>query len=351
MSTVTTFATIHNAWLSAVVREEIPPEIYTTCDACPMCDGANPRPANRVRPFNKETKCCTYWPVLPNYLVGSALSDTSVQAQEGTRRLLRFMTTDVAVPRGLGVPPEYKALYSALTPDSFGDAKELVCPYYQSESGVCTVWRHRNGVCATWHCKPRRGAVGQTFWEAAKALLTHVENSVSLWCALELGIRLQAARRLPRYAEPWHEPEETVEASVWYWGRWDHRRDEYYRRCFERASALSWDDVRKLGGIELEARSAALEHAFHKMIEPAPVTRAIPGPLRVVGRTDTDVFVQSYSERDTQRIDARVFHALRLGHGQTIDELRATARDQDGVELDDQAIRRLADLRILLDIA
>jgi hypothetical protein len=114
---------------------------------------------------------------------------------------------------------------------------------------------------------------------------------------------------------------------------------------------LSWEDLRAIGGVELDAHAAGMRAAYASMMDPAPVRRAIPAPVTIIGRTDAEVFVQSYNESDPQRVEARVFHALRHCHGQTIEELRATALEEDGVELTDACVRRLADVRILLEIA
>src|SRR4051812_31514765 len=61
-------------------------ESRATCSDCAMCSkGGSPAPG--VLSFRPDTKCCTYEPTLPNFLVGAILADTSPEMAEGRRRI------------------------------------------------------------------------------------------------------------------------------------------------------------------------------------------------------------------------------------------------------------------------
>lgn len=347
------FSEVHNGWLADALSGEIPDETYTTCDSCPLCRAS----AAAVR-FSDATKCCTYWPVLPNYLVGSALADTSAEGDPGRTRMSCLVETSSAVPRGIGVSVGYQAAYGALKRHAFGREESLVCPFFEKDGGRCSIWRHRNGVCSTYHCKPVRASVGEEFWSVTKTLLASIERAVSLWCALELGMPSAAARMLPRRADGPRSMEgrdvdatPTVADVNGLWASWRGSRADFYMQCFRKARTLAWGDVLRIGGTDLESQLVDVNTALQRVRSPRNVNRLLPAPVNVVSRTRDAVFIQSYKETDPQRLDASVFHSLRLCHGQPVAELQRQALREDGVVLDQSLLRRLTDLRIVIDLS
>src|SRR5262245_12128098 len=81
----------YQRFLPDLFQQQVTHEAKATCDTCAMCESSCNTP---VRPvdgtnhfFRPDTKCCTYHPRLPNYLVGAILSDDSADLAEGRRRL------------------------------------------------------------------------------------------------------------------------------------------------------------------------------------------------------------------------------------------------------------------------
>ncbi|MBY0493274.1 MAG: hypothetical protein K2Y23_03570 [Cyanobacteria bacterium] len=346
---ITAFAGIHNDWLNELFDSEIPKETSATCHSCAMCT-SNPM---AEKAFSPVTKCCTYWPVLPNYLVGSALSDMSDGAREGRERLTAMLSEVMAVPNGLGVSQSHQALYTSLRATGFGVEEKMLCPYFdKATGGQCSIWRHRNAVCATYHCKYRRGATGMEFWQAMKRLLKSVEGAVALWSAVEMGIPVSVARIKPRSSiERGRDASNgwavIAKAPAHMWGKWNHRRADFYVGCFAKARSLSWQDVLRLGGVELEILVSTAQKAFQANLKTRVVDRVIPAPVMVLRRSSSEVFLQTYSPYDHQRLDARVFHGLRHCSGQPVADLRETMKQVDGVEVDDALLERLIDNRIV----
>src|SRR5262245_2472370 len=101
MSSSTTIATLARAMVDSL-RSKLPPiygpllsgffdrpevvETRATCDACAMCDHGQGAPV-AMEFFNPDTKCCTFHPVLANYLVGAILADRGDELAEGRRRI------------------------------------------------------------------------------------------------------------------------------------------------------------------------------------------------------------------------------------------------------------------------
>ena len=206
--------------------EEIPPESKATCASCAMleggCGGAAVPPVDgRSRFFRPDTKCCTFHPRLPNYLLGSILSSSDPALAEGRRRIESRIATRVGVsPEWLHPPRLFSLLYDSAR-GAFGRARGLRCPFYEADAGGCTIWAHRDAVCSTYFCKYAAGADGRRLWTAVKELLSLVEIQLARAALLELAPRCSTgspgcgrpsphrsarrtstARRLPRRSTP-----------------------------------------------------------------------------------------------------------------------------------------------------
>lgn len=103
-------------FLPDLFQRDITDEAKATCDSCAMCE-ANCQNAvssidGKQRLFRPDTKCCTYHPRLPNYLVGAILSDQSPEMAEGRRRLEERIRSRIGItPHWLRPPAKYNLLY------------------------------------------------------------------------------------------------------------------------------------------------------------------------------------------------------------------------------------------------
>ena len=159
---------LYAAWIDQLLAGPLPQESDATCDDCAMCVEDDAKRARTDISFNPQTKCCTYIPELPNYLVGRILADQDPTSASGRATVEARLRAGIAVtPLGLGQPPSFKVLYKHSRESLFGRSKTLRCPHYLAdEGGRCGVWKHRASICATWYCKYVRGEVGLNFWAA-----------------------------------------------------------------------------------------------------------------------------------------------------------------------------------------
>jgi hypothetical protein len=214
---------LYARWASEFLGGAIPAESAATCNDCAMLSGERGTARPAAAPFfNPDTKCCTYLPGLPNFLVGRMLADDSPEFARGRATLEARLTAGTAVsPRGIGRDAAYDLLYVTRGKSLFGRARSMLCPHYFDEGGgPCGIWRHRAAVCATWFCKYVRGAVGQRFWQALHRRLSAVEGELSVWCARQLGEL----------------------------GEWSGREREFFQECARLVEALHWRDVERICG-------------------------------------------------------------------------------------------------------
>src|SRR5688572_25688607 len=131
---------LYSKWIADVVPGPLPDETRATCSDCAMCS------ENEAIPFDARTKCCTYVPSIPNFLVGKIL-ENKIAVFESNLNLAQVC------PQGVWPNEEFTKEYHPASP-LFGRNLDWRCPYYLHEQdGLCGIWQHRNARCATWFCK------------------------------------------------------------------------------------------------------------------------------------------------------------------------------------------------------
>lgn len=345
---------LYAEWLTELGMTAIPSEELATCDRCAMSssDGA---PSSDVT-FSPKVKCCTYLPLLPNFLVGLILGDDSSAGLRArgaiTARLGRKAD---ASPLGLGVPADHRVVYEA--GNAFGRSEALRCPHYVDEAGgLCGIWAYRNSVCATWFCRHVRGSVGYRFWGTLRNFLGSIEADLSLHCALELDATERIGLDLQELNTP--PSREAVTASMVpadaegifgeRWRGWHDRPEEFYRRCAEIAGSMSWSEVQRACGVRVRARLRELRSAYAELTDPALPPRLVPGRFTVSAASFEELRITTYSPFNPFNASKELLALLRYFDGvtSTADALRSIA-ERENVEIDEATLRRLVDYALL----
>ncbi len=328
------FPPLLERWLRSFLGGPIPREPRTTCGDCAML---RPEPFHDERRFERATKCCTFFPQLPSFLVGGLLLDEDPAIARGRERVRQRVVDGLhATPLGLGRPPIFLDLY---TPDSsFGHAQALRCPYYIDEDGgLCGIWRHREATCATWFCKHERGRVGHHFWARLNELLKNAEHRLAWVLALELGIDRDALLALE--PAPFDlRKDEDGDHYRGIWGPWAGRELEFYTETARRAAPLAWTDVRARCGAVLDPYVARAEEAQRGLLDDTP----LPEHARVavyerLGSTGTRVRLRTYSEYNPLEVPVAVADALP----------QLASRPVAAVGIDEATLRQLLDYGVL----
>ncbi len=349
---------LHARWVEALLGGSIPAERAATCDHCAMCDGSGEMAPDRAAFFNPATKCCTYLPVLPNFLVGRILADQDPAAADGRATVEARMLAMVSVtPLGLGLPLTYGLFYDHGT-RAFGRSQSMRCPHYLPDGGRCGVWRHRNGICATWFCKHDRGALGYRFWQSLQRLFTTVERALAWWCVLEAGIPAAALQRLlpPQPAPTERELltasdlDGTADPDAYRdaWAGWAGREPAFFQECGHRVGSLDWPDVLNIAGPEVAAHSRIVIDAYRQLISDHVPDRLEVGPLHVLRVAPQSTRVWTYSSHDPLDLPSELVNVLPAFDGRpTADAVRSIAAEH-GLRVGADLVRKLADFDILV---
>jgi Fe-S-cluster containining protein len=308
--------------------------------------------------FRPDTKCCTYHPRLPNYLVGAILSDEDAAMAEGRRRIQEKIARGVAVnPQWIKAPTRYNILYSN-SKQVFGRAQALRCPYYEANGGLCTIWRYREAVCSTYFCKYVAGADGRKFWMTLKTWLTLAEIQLSRYALLQLlpdyvllgkdkadnqsgplTVEDLDDQRLPEkdYSELWHP--------------WVGREEEFYRRSYELVRALSVDEFENLLGLDGIVEQSILQRLYSNAVSPKLPARLKLNPSATTQwLPDGSIALASYSEFDAVALPGAAYALLVEFTGkEPVEVVRQRLRDEKQSDLHDDILVELYRHRILID--
>lgn len=336
---------------------EVPTESKATCASCAMtkegCSGAVESIDGRSRLFRDDTKCCTYHPRLPNYLVGALLAYRSLALSEGRRRMRDKIAHRAGVtPQWVRAPAKYTLLYDHAR-GAFGRAKELVCPYF--DGGGCSIWPYREAVCSTYFCKHVEGADGRAMWMSLKSALSLVEHTLSRHALFQLfPEHVLEEHDRPREGAPLgpHEIDDAppdARGFATLWGEWAGREAELYQRCFELVSALSADDLARLVGADLTIALAVLEKKRRSVVDPRlPDKLGFNAEATIKWLPDGTVGLGAYSELEGLALPAEAYPLLVMFTGdETNAAVRARMRREKGADLDDDVLLALYRHRVL----
>jgi hypothetical protein len=325
-----------------------------------MCPPAEAPPGRSEFFFDPRSKCCTYNPELPNYLVGRLLQDSDTVAAPGRATLEARLDTGVGVtPLGLARSSAAGLLYAHVTRlGTVGRAPSLRCPHFLEDGGRCGIWSGRNAVCATWFCKHVRGAVGRRFWLSLLGLLIEVEKELAAWCVEQLDPGVEALERIfpppgmPSTPERLRRDgldrpvdEETRRAL---WGRWAGRERAFYGECAGRVSSLSWADLTAICGPRVRVLAAPVRAAYSSLwADDLPGALRV-GALQIVGEGRRGPWIAGYSPLDPVELPRDLVGALHLFEGRSTSEALATIASRAGLRLSRGLVRSLVDHAILV---
>jgi hypothetical protein len=338
----------------------IPHETEATCDDCAMRPPRGATSYDSDWYFNPETKCCTYVPVLPNFLVGRILDDADPAFADGRASVEARLRSGVAVtPLGIAQPPAFLLIYQQAGTSLFGMSRSHRCPHYLEEGGRCGVWKHRSAVCSTWFCKHVRGAVGHGFWMALHRLLSAVEQTLTRWCVLQLDPGVTALQRLfpppTPPSERAHIDPQALDGQVdpvayrSLWGRWAGREEQFYRECTHHVEPLTWEQVTAIGGPELSVYVQLVQEAYRQLLARELPPAVQVGSFRVVKMGPESGCVSGYSVTDPLEVPRVLLDVLPCFDGRPTEEALGAIEAEKNIKVQAGLVRKLVDFRILVE--
>jgi hypothetical protein len=321
---------LYRAWIDKVLGMPIVSEPRATCEHCAMC-AYHERPAKADTYFNPNTKCCSYYPTLPNFLVGAVICDNDPNYAEAKEHFIRGAFTTEITPYGIEPPYWIRFFYKL---KAFGKFEQVLCPFYmQNRVHACSIYKYRNARCSTWFCKHERGSPGWKFWKKLDQLLTHAETELAKKCIAKLEVIIPA------------EPGDVREK---FWGNWMFREPEFFQECWKIVRPLTWEEVLQIVGDELKRVATELQESFTQLNSPS-----FPKSLRAGEYSEEDVgegFVRLWGYSKYNPIDVRkeVADSLFYFDGRPVDEVLNEIQKENSIHIDDELLLQLTDYEILV---
>lgn len=330
-------------------------ETRANCAQCSMCDWGQPSPVN-MEYFNKATKCCTFYPSIPNFLVGAILADNSPENAEGKKRIREVIANRMGtLPQQLTRPRKLSFLMTNYS-ESFGRANSLLCPYFNKDSPeyACTIWRHREAVCMTYYCKYDAGQRGYDFWNALKDYLFFMQRILSLAAMEQVDKKVKEPRWKGHHISPEDMddlPPKADEYASW-WGKWVGREEQFYIKTYEWVKNISRADFKKNAESTPEGKKvvARLHETYEKLEKKILPTSLVRNARMKEDHAGEKVVVTTYHRYDSFALDKDLYEVVGMFRAdQSLQENLDRLAKDEGIELAPELIEYLFAAGVLVE--
>ncbi|SLM29141.1 conserved hypothetical protein [Desulfamplus magnetovallimortis] len=260
---------IYNGILPDFFEKTIPRETAATCESCAMWQPATTsgKENKTLRSFSRESKCCTHYPNIPNYLLGGFLSH---KKSDDAKKILDIISNSPGhTPRGIVRPKKIQFLMENSQRSFFGRSKTLICPFFDKEKGYCTIRPFWDAVCNTWFCKYVKGYDGFQFWVAIRKYLSYVEQSLIQFAMYNLNCNPENIENLVSNEQPGPLSLGDLDdlpldrnRYLSQWGKWAGREIEFYKKCYELVLKMTRPQFEEITGITQKINLAVVKSKY-----------------------------------------------------------------------------------------
>lgn len=243
-------------------------ETKANCGDCSM-SRENRGPRAKVV-YDKELKCCTFDPFLPNYLVGALLSDERT-TKSGVQSLeKKMLLKEETLPIGLRPSTDFQRQFLRKKENDFGNREEWLCPYFDHQNQNCGIWRNRGNVCTSFYCFSNAGQTGIRFWTELGNYLHLVESTLMEEALVHLDFSPRQLSEMLIYISPSDHLKARKVPLIGDkdWVRiWNHYPDptEFYIKTYQFVKNLKAKDLREALGETGERAFESLQKQMQRM--------------------------------------------------------------------------------------
>ncbi|NVJ62397.1 MAG: hypothetical protein HWE27_18560 [Gammaproteobacteria bacterium] len=298
-----------------------PSEKVANCHDC-----IKTKPTEEVR-YSTKSKCCTYYPTTPNYLVGAILTD-SRQELDFARQVIRdSIKSRLGVsPVGLMPPRKYKFLYDH-TDSFFGRSESMICPYLNPETQECSRWRYNEATCISYFCVNEAGIDGSNFWKSFKEHLNTVETTLSQYALHQLNMNKSFINQQYKNDTQMkqltgldldNKPHPTdIYQSLW--GDFEGNEEAFYIKCYELVRQLTAEDFTRLRSDKLHEKFNTMLNNFTLLSMPKVPQVLQPNPdMQLIQLADNKC--KAYTQQGTYEFSNTLHDVIQFFDGKSSNE-------------------------------
>jgi len=347
---------VYRNFLPKFFENTIPEETAATCANCTMWRGSEADFPGRIH-FSTDSKCCTHYPNLPNYLVGGILSTTTPELEAGRYRIRKTIKSRIGVaPHGILRPKKYSLLLKNSEKEFFGRSKSLICPFYERQRGKCTIRPFWDATCNTWFCKYIAGEDGWLFWTTLKKYLNQMEKALVLYTLYKIGwdpqkIILPETSNSTLTIQEVDDQPPNQETYRDLWRDWVNREEDFYKETFRLVSALTLKTFEKIAGISQKVLLEEVKMKQKSLLKPnlPKILKRNPS-LRVEKKGDESYCLVGYSALDPLEVSKRIYDLLDFFDGKrTNQQVCRLIRKHIGAMPDQDLLISLYQFRVLVN--
>lgn len=347
---------VYRNFLPKFFQSNIPEEAAATCADCAMWGRSELGFPDRIH-FSTDSKCCTHYPNLPNYLVGDILSTTTPELEAGRYRIHKTIKSRIGVtPHGILRPKKYSLLLKNSEKEFFGRSKSLICPFYERQKGKCTIRPFWDATCNTWFCKYIAGEDGWLFWTTLKKYLNHMEKILVQYTLYKIGLDPQKTI-LPETSNSTltiqevddQPPDQNTYQDLW--RDWVNREEDFYKETYRLVAALTPRPFKKIAGISQKILLEEVKIKQKSLLKPnlPKILKRNPN-LHVEKRGDDSYHLVGYSPLDPLEVSKRIYDLLDFFDGKrTNKEACRFIQEHIGAMPDQDLLISLYQFRMLIN--
>ena len=203
------------------------------CSNCIMACGDKPS-------YSEKNKCCTYYPFIPNFMLGNILHNNKKVAPQ---ILSYIQAKQYVLPIGFCAPESYQFKSRDENNIGFGKDESLLCPFY--DRGACNIWDQRNSECISFQCYSSYGETGLKFWQVLGDLIYELELHISKAMMKEHGFPesdINGSIKYINYKQfsKMREDKSTLSTEEWAKHWVNHSEDvaQYFISCYKKSLQL-----------------------------------------------------------------------------------------------------------------
>ncbi|MBF0102925.1 MAG: hypothetical protein HQK77_18675, partial [Desulfobacterales bacterium] len=128
------------------------------------------------------------------------------------------------------------------------------------------------------------------------------------------------------------------------------KEKEFFIQCGELVEELTWNDIRKIGGILIESHERVVKNYYAKLFDYTLPDRLKLNVHKIVEVKSGYYVLYTYSHYDPIELPIPVFESLRYFDGRPVPEIMKQIKEEKDISFDDSLLQLFVDFKLLVPL-